>query len=229
MLTGLILAAREVRREAERAEVTINPVIYLRNDLWDELQFSDKNKVSQSLALHLEWSSESLKDLVNERLKARLSPEARWEDIIAPELMRGSQPKWNHITSRGFLRPRDAISFLNSILGQAKRRSDDPLILSNKDIVSAREEYSAYLKKELDDEIDPHWEFWGKALRACSAISTVTFERREFVAAYQSLKDSLKHCGCRRSSFDIVPFFCHRLRETKRIRRQRLGLPVHRS
>ena len=188
MLIGLILAAREVRREAERAQVAVNPIIYIRNDLWDELQFSDKNKISQSLALHLEWSPDSLKDLVTERLKARLSSDARWEDIIDPQLMRGSQPKWNHITSRGFLRPRDAISFLNSILAQAKRRSDNPLVLLNKDIVDAREEYSAYLKKELDDEIDPHWELWGEALRACSAISTVTFERREFFKAYSSVR-----------------------------------------
>lgn len=190
MLVGLILAAREVRRDCEKKGTNVNPVIYLRTDLWNELEFSDKNKISQTRSLHLEWRSESLKALVEARLKAKLDPSVSWEQVDDQSLMRGSQTKWNHIMSRTLLRPRDVIKFLNSALELAKRRSDSPLVFSNEDLVAAREQYSSYLKSELDDEVLPHWSRWEEALQACSGISTITFDREQFVADYSSRKSA---------------------------------------
>lgn len=188
MLVGLILAARDVKRESDRLGIQINPVIYLRTDLWEELQFSDKNKINETLTYHLTWTSDSLLDLVDVRLQAKLSPAATFNDIIDPRLMRGSQSKWNHILARTFLRPRDVISFLNTSLAEAKQRSDRPLKFTNPDIVSSRDEYSSYLKRELDDEIGPHWPEWDEALQACSALTTLTFERGDFVREYEKRK-----------------------------------------
>lgn len=188
MIVGLILAAREIRRDCEKQGTNVNPVIYLRTDLWNELEFSDKNKISQTRTLHLEWNSESLKELVNVRLRARLNSSISWEDLDDQSLMRGSQTKWNHIMSRTLLRPRDVIKFLNSALEVARRRRDLPLVFKNEDLVEAREQYSAYLKSELDDEVLPHWSYWEEALQACSGISTITFDREQFVADYGSRK-----------------------------------------
>jgi hypothetical protein len=187
MLIGLILAARDLKRESQAAGVAVNPVVYLRSDLWEELQFSDKNKISQSLTLPLEWDSESLAAMVANRLRAKLHPDAKWENIAEPELMRGSQTKWNHILARTFLRPRDVISFLNNALREFKKR-DNGEAFSNIDIVNSREQYSNYLKLELDDEIGPHWPYWIEALQACSAISTITFEKESFEREYTSRK-----------------------------------------
>lgn len=184
MLIGLILAARELRRDSKNAGYLLNPVIYLRTDLWDDLDFSDKNKITETTAVNLDWSSESLLRLIDARIAAKLSGGSSWSSITSPSLMRGSQPKWNHIVSRTFLRPRDVIKFLNAALSKAKKRSADPLIFENQDIVDARVEYSTYLKRELDDEILPHWPKWEEALQALSAISTVTFERADFEREY---------------------------------------------
>ncbi len=184
MLIGLILAARDIKRVNQRTYGSINPVVYLRSDLWDDLQFSDKNKISQTVTLHLEWTADSLLDLVERRLRAKLSANTNWDDITDGALMRGSQSKWNHILARTFLRPRDVIRFLNTALAEAKKRRDEPLIFTNKDIVASRENYSSYLKQELDDEIRPHWRFWDEALQACSAISTLTFDRKDFEKEY---------------------------------------------
>lgn len=188
MLIGLVLAAREVRREASKNDRQVNPVVYLRTDLWDEMQFSDKNKISQTLTLHLAWNSENLQELVEERLRSKLGNKACWDAIADPSLMRGSQPKWNHILARTFLRPRDVISFLNIILKEVKKSSVEPAVIQNEDIVNSREEYSRYLKSELDDEITPHWPQWDEALQACSAVATITFERAEFDDQYNRRK-----------------------------------------
>lgn len=176
--------------ESNRDNVPINPVVYLRSDLWDDLEFSDKNKISQTQTFRLEWSPDTLRDLIDIRLKAKLLPTATWEQIADDDLMRGSQTKWNHILSRTFLRPRDVIRFLNAALSTAKQRDDVPLVFTNRDIVDSREFYSAYLKEELDDEILPHWPKWEQALQACSAISTITFNRDDFKREYDTRRSN---------------------------------------
>jgi hypothetical protein len=91
--------------------------------------------------------------------------------------------------------PRDVIKFLNSALHEAHKRDAEPLLFENEDIVAARSIYSAYLKAELDDEILAHWHHWEEALQACSAISTVTFDREQFVAEYQRRRSQANSVG----------------------------------
>ncbi len=185
MLSGLVLAVRAVRQSCKDGGVPLKPVIYLRSDLWDKLSFSDKNKITEKMSLRLEWDSDSLLELVTTRLRAKLGAGARWETITQNEQLKSSNNKWTFILSRTFLRPRDVIKFMNSALTQAKKRADDPLVLTNPDVVNAREQYSNYLKSELDDEIMAHWPQWEEALQACSGISTMTFEREEFEKEYE--------------------------------------------
>lgn len=104
--------------------------------------------------------------------------------------MRGSQPKWNHIIARTFLRPRDVIQFLNCALAISLSRDSNSSYFDNEDIQLAREPYSRYLKQELDDELGPHWERWGEALQACSELATITFSRDGFVEAYTRRKSA---------------------------------------
>lgn len=185
MLSGLVLAVRAVRQSCKDGGVPLKPVIYLRSDLWDKLSFSDKNKITEKMSLRLEWDSDSLLELVTTRLRAKLGAGARWETITQNEQLKSSNNKWTFILSRTFLRPRDVIKFMNSALTQAKKRPEDPLVLTNPDVVNAREQYSNYLKSELDDEIMAHWPQWEEALQACSGISTMTFQRDEFEKQYE--------------------------------------------
>ncbi|RTL47739.1 MAG: hypothetical protein EKK40_18840 [Bradyrhizobiaceae bacterium] len=195
MLIGLILAARDIKREGNREFGAINPVVYLRTDLWDDLQFSDKNKISQSQTLHLGWNPESLLELIEARLRVKLKKKASWNNISEPALMRGSQSKWNHILARTFLRPRDVIQFLNIALKESKKRKVEPVVFSNKDIVNSRDEYSLYLKQELDDEIRPHWSYWDEALQTCSALSTIVFDRKSFEREYARRRTAANMLG----------------------------------
>lgn len=183
MIVGLVLACRSVKR-ASKFNVEIFPISYLRTDIWDELRFSDKNKISQSSTIDLEWNSQSLLDLVNERIKAKLGPKYTWINIEDEAVMRGTQTKWSHIIARTFLRPRDVIQFLNSALSISLKNDPQADIFDNDDIQQAREPYSSYLKKELDDELGPHWESWTDALRVFSELVNITFSKTEFMDAY---------------------------------------------
>jgi energy-coupling factor transporter ATP-binding protein EcfA2 len=187
MIVGLVLACRSVRANSLFG-VNISPIAYLRTDIWDEFRFSDKNKISHTSAVELEWSSDSLFALINERIKAKLGARYSWDDLDDGSLMRGSQSKWNHIVSRTFLRPRDVIQFLNCALQVSLGRIPDSDRFDNEDIQLAREPYSRYLKQELDDELGPHWESWTDSLRVFSELATITFSRSDFVEAYEQRK-----------------------------------------
>lgn len=187
MLIGLVLAAREIMNSRD-FRANICPLIYLRTDIWDQLDFSDKNKITQSSAITLNWDDASLLKMINLRLAAKISSTTSWSDVVDGQKMRGSQPKWSHVLARTFLRPRDVIQFLNEALAIAKKRTSAPLIFSNEDINSAREKYSVYLKDELSDEINPHWKKWLDALQACSRISTMTFTKDVFLKNYRQVK-----------------------------------------
>ena len=110
MFIGLVLAARYFHAN-NKTSGRICPIVYLRTDIWDQMSFSDKNKISQSSSVLLEWDSDALKKLVDLRISGKAGSGLSWNDIEDGALMRGSQTKWNHIVSRTFLRPRDVISF----------------------------------------------------------------------------------------------------------------------
>lgn len=187
MLVGLILAAREISGSRD-LRANISPIVYLRSDIWDQIDFSDKNKISRTSTSRLIWDETSLKGLVDARISSKLGKGNTWESIDDGAKMRGSQAKINHLFSRTLLRPRDVIQFLNDALSIAKKRAEKPLKFSNEDINGCRDLYSEYLKEELDDEITPHWKEWAEALRACSKTQTITFSKSDFLKSYKAMK-----------------------------------------
>jgi hypothetical protein len=191
MLIGLILAVRSIRSGLYGSSIL--PVFYMRTDIWDELKFSDKKKITQSSMVALEWDSDSLLKMMNERIKAKLGKSKKWEDLEDRQLMRGSQSKWNHIIARSILRPRDVIQFFNFALEAALEQDTEADIFLNEDIQNAREPYSKYLKQELDDKISPHWDQWGEALQACSQVATVTMKKEAFVKEYEARRTKRNH------------------------------------
>lgn len=189
MLIGLILAARDIKRSTE-VRANISPIVYLRTDIWEQVSFSDKNKISRGSNVRLSWDEAKLKDLIESRLRSKLGPGVSWSDIEDGGKMRGSQAKLQHMLSRTLLRPRDVIQFLNEALKVAKLRNDDPLVFVNDDFNACREEYSEYLKDELSDEIGPHWSDWADGLRACSKTQTITFQKEEFLKNYLKIRST---------------------------------------
>ena len=192
LIVGLILAVQSFRGLAEKRKQIVRPFVYLRQDLWDTLAFSDKNKISRGPALVLNWDSESLLAMVNARLEKIADVE--WSDLIDDRLMRGTQQKWDHLLARTLDRPRDVITYINIILSQKK----DDKLLTNDDIASARAEYSTYFKEELDDEIKAHWPRWEEAVDALRDIGYINFAKAQFEEAYArqaSDKNEIEEAG----------------------------------
>lgn len=185
MLTGLILATRAINREAAKNSVKLKSIVYLRTDLWNEINFSDKNKITTTSVLDISWDEKSLLKVVNSRVKSIVGTD--WEALHDGATMRGRQQKFSYIVARSFLRPRDVISFLNILLSKAKERISTRggvTLFINKDIVESRREYSTYLRLELHDEISPHWGEWEDSLKAISKMGRLSFARVTFEERY---------------------------------------------
>ena len=130
-MIGLILAARDFFNWASTVAVHAMPVVLLRDDIYRELQFGDKNKISNSILEEIKWESDpgsenSLKTVVERRIRVLLNePDANepWGLVFDGELMRGTtQQKYLHMVQRTYLRPRDLIQFGNLCLDEARRR-----------------------------------------------------------------------------------------------------------
>jgi GTPase SAR1 family protein len=196
MFIGLVLAGRQVKRRFENKQPRVSPVIYLRTDIWEDLRFSDKNKITETQTITIEWTRDELRSLVEKRAQVKLDQKLTWRSLEDGDSMRGSQQKWDHILARTYMRPRDVIKFCNSALAQLKaRQPSHPTVFTNSDISGARSEYSTYLKKELDDEIGPHWADWATALDTLSAMQTITFNVADFVKYYESRRSRDSRSG----------------------------------
>lgn len=185
LLIGLTVASRAIRN-FKLENIRILPVLYLRTDIWENIDFSDKNKIAEQLSYEIVWDSNNLRKLIDQRIRSKVKDSAGWDSIHhAEQKMRGSQPKWDYIIARTFLRPRDVIAYLNYALDIANDRDEEENVFSKEDIYDARPQYSRYLRNELHEEISPHWPQWEEPLRACSAIATMVIKREHFNHEYE--------------------------------------------
>jgi hypothetical protein len=203
-VTGLLLAVRILAREFQASSLPFFPIALLRSDIFNSLQFGDKNKLAEKNSVTLSWNEDlgpyhgsSLKQLIDHRIRKSLdlpaATDAPWSKAFDAAVMRGTQHKFQHMTFRSFLRPRDIIRFANSALEEFKRRTGgkgDGLI-SNVDIKNARKTYSAYLRDELDDEIAPAFPDWKDYLNVLRRIGWTRFSRADFNHAYEAVKKRL--------------------------------------
>lgn len=188
MIIGLVLAVKETNKTLRDMSLNAKSVVYLRTDIWEQLKFSDKNKISQTNSDTIEWDDETLLGLMNKRIQVKMGPEHNWETIDDGNRIK-RQKKWKHIIDRSFMRPRDVISFMNLLLEVVKKNSEqDVNKFVNKNVVDARPKYSQYLKSELDDEIATHWPDWESCLQTLSKIGKEYFTAEEYKNAYDDVQ-----------------------------------------
>jgi hypothetical protein len=196
-LIGLLLACRDLNLTAKTLGKKFFAAVFLRDDIYDMLQFEDKNKITENFVSLIEWDTlrtdKSLKHLMERRFSALLGDSGQkieWEHVFdESKEMPGHQTKYQHILDRTYLRPRDIIKFCNSILGKYKvrvRQNDDNSPVQNIDIHNARVEYSIYFNNELDDEIHKHIPNYKDYLEVLRRIGSWQFTPEDFENAYTS-------------------------------------------
>lgn len=180
--------------------------VFLRSDIFNILEFQDKNKIKDNMVEFLDWESDSaasklsLKSFVSNRIKTNINSqsdnfERNWNEIFENNNIGKNQLKWNFIIERTFVRPRDIIKFLNLALDMAKERlhSHPETIdkITNEDIHNIRAKYSTYLFEELKDEISSKYPDYNQYLEILRNIHKVVFTREEFLQSYGAIKERI--------------------------------------
>jgi len=199
---GLLLAMRGFIARVTRKGIPIHPVVFIRSDIFDLLRFADKNKIVNAEAIELEWHDDlrhtgaSLKHLLDWRIKETLavpSVEDAWNYAFDPQVTRGTQHKFQHMTFRTFKRPRDIIQFANSALKVAQERCvasptpGEDARISNEDIKKARTPYSTYFYRELDDEIQTVEPTWTRYIDVVREVGAAKFTLAAYSEAHEKL------------------------------------------
>ncbi len=201
-LIGLILAARDLYVAARDAGKRLNVVVFLRDDIYQDLQFEDKNKITENYAAEVRWSESTgpltLRQLMESRFTQALadgydSEVVTWGDVFdETNRMPSRQTKYRHICDRTFLRPRDMIKFCNEILRAYQLRASllptfedaHGSVFDNDAVHAARDAYSDYLLSELDDEIAKHVPNYKEYLEVLKELGKVQFSLDEFSNAW---------------------------------------------
>lgn len=195
-LTGLLIAARDLFVAAKEAGKRFNPVIFLRDDIYQDLQFEDKNKITENYSTRLHWEVEgpslTLKQLMERRFSEVIGEPVTWDQVFdeSPDSrMPGRQSKYQHICDRTLLRPRDMIKFCNEILKAHKRDAGSDGAFGNPAIHAARDAYSDYLLNEIDDEIAKHVPMYKEYLEVLKVVGSEKFEFTTFADVFDQREE----------------------------------------
>ena len=212
-LIGLLVAARDLFVAAKNAGKRFSPVVFLRDDIFQDLQFEDKNKILENFATKIAWTESgsglTLKSLMERRFEEVLGSDSKppitWADVFdETQEMPGRQTKYKHLCDRTLLRPRDMIKLCNEVL--ASHNADNKIgKFDNASVHAARESYSDYLLNEIDDEIAKHVPEYKEYLEVVKAVGAEKFELEQFAEGF-SLRASLSATSPTDALADLFAF-----------------------
>ncbi|MCA9926200.1 MAG: hypothetical protein KC421_27705 [Anaerolineales bacterium] len=176
LIIGLILAARDVVREAKLANKQVRVVIFLRSDIYETLKFEDKNKIWLGDSVKLQWDEWRLKQLISKRIEA--SAGGAWENVFTGEKL-GNLSQLRYIAEKTMLRPRDMIQFCTYAREIALRL--DKNMIDNESIIEACQPFSDYMRREIQDECKASVPEIDRLLTVLKDIGAEKITKKQFV------------------------------------------------
>jgi hypothetical protein len=195
LITSLFKAVQDIRSTfAANTTSSILPVIFLRDDIYDLIQDSDKNKW-RDFRVDLSWDVHKIKQVIAFRISRALDPncktihsfEVAWEKLFGKELvgMGHKQKRFIHsfdfIARSTLLRPRDFVSYLQNCAEHANILN---LPITAKTIKVVDKAFSNYLREEFTDELFAILPDISGILDVISQLRKWNFSIAEFERAY---------------------------------------------
>jgi len=183
-MVGLLRASRDLNIEAQKRKKLLRCVVFLRSDIYDSIQYNDKNKAFPDIEL-LAWNEKTLQSLVNKRIAKSigLKNEAEgWGKIFQDETMRSGTSNFKYIVRRTLLRPRDLITFCQECKAAALQNKHD--IIQNDDVYYAEERYSERVYREFGDEMHKQCPQVDRLFEVLRRLRSERFTFQDFEAEY---------------------------------------------
>jgi hypothetical protein len=177
----VLKAARDLNLQLQVAGRPPAVLVFLRTDIFNELRFNDKNKMTADIEF-LEWPDERLLDVAAARIALSLGVkrEAAWDLVFSTEPMRQGARISSYILKRTMGRPRDVIAFCLACQDVAKND-----VVHTQEVYEAEAQYSRHIYDELDDEM--HKQIPGSR-RLLQALRSVGKMRFDLAAWHDSMK-----------------------------------------
>jgi hypothetical protein len=203
LITSLFKAVQDIRSTiGATGPSKIYPVIFLRDDIYDLILDSDKNKWGD-FRVDLNWDEARIKKVLAFRLSRAINPtsdqtlvfSAAWEKVFGRLPIgraRGNKiSTFDYIARSTLLRPRDFVAYLQNCAQQAL---DDGTMITNAIVRRVDKAFSNYLREELTDELFAILPDISAIFDTVSQLRKWNFSVREFQKAYsrQKQRGSLK-------------------------------------
>lgn len=202
LLISLFKAVQNIRAEFSGTAAKIRPVIFLRDDIFDLCRDVDKNKWLDR-AVTLKWDESQLRQMTKHRLSTALhktgshvKPDEAWDAVFSVTKTRfgtrgkNSADTFRFMLGRTFLRPRDVVSYIRECAKIALSHDGNKRV-SNEIIKDANEGHSAYMRREIIDEVFPVMEDVSEVLDVLAKIRKQLFTRKEFNDRYREYQNQL--------------------------------------
>lgn len=206
LITGLFKAVQDVRSVFAKNIFHLYPIVFLRDDIYELIQDSDKTKWND-LRIGLDWDSDRIKDLLAFRISRAIDPhgpilpfDAAWHTLFFRSNVRiGTSGRkavhsFDYIARSTQLRPRDFIQYLKACCEEQLMHQQSTQPIGPKVIKKVDNAFSNYLKSELTDEIHGVLPDISSIFDVISQLRKWSFSIKEFIDAYnrQLKRASLK-------------------------------------
>lgn len=189
-------AVQDIKNIFKLSNLHINPIIFLRDDIYDLIKDTDKNKWSD-YKIEIDWDENKLKRLIAFRISKAISPtqsvlyfDKAWELIFhrSAVQMGDRQSKQMHtfdfMARSSQMRPRDFIKYIQAC-AEDTLYNHKPFIYPDT-IKQVDKAFSNYLKSEVEDEIQAILPDIPQIFQVISQIRKWNFTVIEFKTAYNT-------------------------------------------
>jgi hypothetical protein len=194
LITSLFKAVQDIRIiSAQNGALHIFPVVFLRDDIYELVQDSDKNKWGD-FRVDLNWDAEKIKKVVAFRISRAIDAgcgndilpfDDAWKRVFGSQKVKRAKNKlvstFDFISRSTLLRPRDFVAYLQNCAQHAM----DAGVKVGPDIVKRVDmAFSNYLRQELTDELFAILPDIVDIFDAISQLRKWNFSIRELERAY---------------------------------------------
>lgn len=207
LLSGLIAECSEINNSHVSKGVgdsnSIKVCPFLRTEIYEDLDFNDKNKTREDSSIEIKWSADTLDAMFFSRVQALLrewnknNPAQKFEiqgdsfasdsssRIFNQSSVRHQISPFKHILRMSFYRPRDVIIYMNKI--RKVHKKEEGSLYTSSELRTAEQSYSNSIYNELSDEFealesDKRFE---ELLTVLSKIHRQTFSLSDFKNVYK--------------------------------------------
>ena len=200
LITGLFKAVQDIKSISFNNGLNINPVVFLRDDIYDIIQDPDKTKWSD-LSIDLKWTKFTMQPLIAYRLSRSIDRQQNllsfphvWNrffsnnDVGTGVSRRKPMTIFDWISRNTLLRPRDYIKFLQLC---AKKSYESGYAYIGSGLVTTQDiSYSRYFRSEIVDELHSLLPDINNVFDVISKIGKSQFSVEEFGCEYQKSYES---------------------------------------